>query len=163
MRIFLSLTPAYAVVPGHHGDAGAAHADVILPGAAYTEKDATYVNTEGRAQTTRRAVTPPGLARDDWKILRALSEFAGKPLPVEELEQVRQRLTALAPHLTRYDQIEPANFFKVAAALAVVGKADATMPLTPPQIQLKDFYMTDVISRASETMAKCVKASAVNK
>lgn len=60
--------------PGHHGDVGATMADVILPGAAYTEKYGTYVNTEGRAQQTRVAVTAPGIAREDWKILRAISE-----------------------------------------------------------------------------------------
>lgn len=74
----LSLLNAHSA--GSHGDAGAELADVVLPGAAYTEKEATYVNTEGRAQRTYNAITPPGMARDDWKILRALSEVAGRPL-----------------------------------------------------------------------------------
>lgn len=87
---------------GHHGDAGAAIADVILPGAAYTEKQATYVNTEGRAQQTLVAVTPPGLAREDWKILRALSEVLGKPLKYDTLDELRSRIEHISPHLTNY-------------------------------------------------------------
>ena len=91
---------------------------MILPGAAYTEKDATYVNTEGRSQSTRRAVTAPGIARDDWKIIRALSEVAGKTLPYDDIYEVRARLADVAPHLTRYDIKEGAGFTPVAAALA---------------------------------------------
>lgn len=87
---------------GHHGDAGAAIADIILPGAAYTEKQATYVNTEGRAQQTLVAVTPPGLAREDWKILRALSEVLGKPLKYDTLDELRSRIEKISPHLTNY-------------------------------------------------------------
>lgn len=87
---------------GHHGDAGAAIADIILPGAAYTEKQATYVNTEGRAQQTLVAVSPPGLAREDWKILRALSEVLGKPLKYDTLDELRSRIEKISPHLTNY-------------------------------------------------------------
>jgi NADH dehydrogenase/NADH:ubiquinone oxidoreductase subunit G len=72
--VFTKIWFTVFLLPGHHGDVGAPMADVILPGAAYTEKSATYVNTEGRAQQTKVAVTPPGLAREDWKIIRALSE-----------------------------------------------------------------------------------------
>ena len=152
---------AFVVYQGHHGDKGAQSADVILPGATYTEKDGTYVNTEGRAQTTRRAVTPPGLARDDWKILRALSEFAGRQLPYDTLADVRARLTEISPTLTRYDVIENANFTAVAASIAAQSKgAISSKPLDVPLINLQDYYMTDVISSASPTMAKCVKASA---
>lgn len=93
-------------IKGHHGDAGAAIADVILPGAAYTEKQATYVNTEGRAQQTLVAVTPPGLAREDWKIVRALSEVLGKPLKYDTLDELRSRLEKIAPHLTNYGKRE---------------------------------------------------------
>ena len=80
---------------GHHGDAGAHRADVILPGAAYTEKPGTYVNTEGRVQLGQRAAYPPGDAREDWAILRALSERLGKTLPYDTLDQVRARLVAV--------------------------------------------------------------------
>lgn len=91
-----------------------------MPGAAYTEKQATYVNTEGRAQQTLAAVTPPGQARVDWKIIRALSEVVGAKLPYDTLDQVRFRLEEVAPHLTRYGCAENANYFKQAAELAKV-------------------------------------------
>jgi len=151
---------AFVIYQGHHGDAGAAMADVILPGAAYTEKDATYVNTEGRAQLTRQAVTPPGMARNDWKVLRALSELLGQTLPYDKLQQVRQRMAEISPSLARVGDVEPANFFQqaVQASQAVKGSLKAE-PLSPPQKFLKDFYMTDSISRASPTMAKCVQAA----
>jgi len=152
---------AFVVYQGHHGDAGAAAADVILPGASYTEKDATYVNTEGRSQSTRRAVTPPGIAREDWKIVRALSEFAGRTLPYDSLPEVRQRLSQLSPTLTRYDAVEKANFTAVAASIAsqTKTKIDGKKPMNATQETLKDYYMTDVITKASPTMAKCVKAA----
>ncbi|XP_030888983.1 NADH-ubiquinone oxidoreductase 75 kDa subunit, mitochondrial [Leptonychotes weddellii] len=144
---------------GHHGDVGAPIADVILPGAAYTEKSATYVNTEGRAQQTKVAVTPPGLAREDWKILRALSEIAGMTLPYDTLDQVRNRLEEVSPNLVRYDDVEGANYFQQANELSkLVNQQLLADPLVPPQLTIKDFYMTDSISRASQTMAKCVKA-----
>jgi len=152
---------AFVVYQGHHGDKGAQSADVILPGATYTEKDGTYVNTEGRAQTTRRAVTPPGLARDDWKIIRAVSEFSGRQLPYNTLSEIRTRLTEISPTLTRYDVVESANFTAVAASIAAQTKgAISAQPLDVPLRELQDYYMTDVISSASPTMAKCVKASA---
>ncbi|XP_030637496.1 NADH-ubiquinone oxidoreductase 75 kDa subunit, mitochondrial [Chanos chanos] len=149
----------FIIYQGHHGDVGAPMADVILPGAAYTEKCGTYVNTEGRAQQTRVAVTAPGLAREDWKIIRAVSELAGVTLPYDTLDEVRDRLAEVAPNLVRYDDVEEANYFKQANELAM--SVDQTLladPLVPPQISVKDFYMTDSISRASQTMAKCVKA-----
>lgn len=102
----------FVIYQGHHGDAGAELADVVLPGAAYTEKQATYVNTEGRAQQTLMAVNPPGLAREDWKILRAISAIAGEPLPYDTLDQVRDRMEQIAPHLTRYGHLEENNFIK---------------------------------------------------
>ncbi|KAG7265451.1 hypothetical protein CRUP_002260 [Coryphaenoides rupestris] len=135
------------VYQGHHGDVGAPMADVILPGAAYTEKNATYVNTEGRSQQTRVAVTAPGAAREDWCIIRALSEA------------VRGRLAEVSPSLTRYDDVEGANYFAQANELAAaVDRTLLSGPLVPPQLTAKDFYMTDSISRSSQTMAKCVKA-----
>jgi len=151
---------AFIVYQGHHGDAGAVIADVILPGAAYTEKTATFVNMEGRAQETRRALAPPALARDDWKIIRALSEISGEALPYDTLEQVRNRMTDIAPHLTRYGDVETANFFAQSAQF-VEPAADAAAsgaPIAPSLSSLADFYMTDSISRASQTMARCVKS-----
>ncbi|CAG8725922.1 12698_t:CDS:2, partial [Acaulospora colombiana] len=97
---------AFVVYQGHHGDTGAHYADVILPGAAYTEKSATYVNTEGRPQLTRAAVPPPAAAREDWKIIRALSEVSGFTLPYDDVPSIRDRMSEIAPHLTRHDIIE---------------------------------------------------------
>jgi len=150
---------SFVIYQGSHGDFGASIADVVLPGAAYTEKTATYVNTEGRAQQTRTAVTAPGLARDDWKIIRALSEVAGCPLPYESLAGIRKRLAEVSPNLTQYGQLEEANYFKQALELSKLAKQPVSAsPLTPKLLALKDFYMTDAISRSSQTMAKCVKA-----
>jgi len=147
------------IYQGHHGDNGANIADVILPGAAYTEKTSTYVNMEGRAQETKRALTPPGLARDDWKIIRALSEVADKTLPYDNLTELRYRLIDVAPNLTRYGNIESANFFSQAAMLNKdIGAKLTSDVLTADICTLKDFYMTDSISKASQTMAKCVQA-----
>ncbi|XP_076008606.1 NADH-ubiquinone oxidoreductase 75 kDa subunit, mitochondrial isoform X2 [Genypterus blacodes] len=147
------------IYQGHHGDVGAPMADIILPGAAYTEKNGTYVNTEGRSQHTRVAVTPPGMAREDWKIIRAISELAGVPLPYDSVDEVRSRLAEISPNLVRYDDVEEANYFKQANELAqAVDQTLIAEPLVPPQLTVKDFYMTDSISRASQTMAKCVKA-----
>ncbi|XP_031707469.1 NADH-ubiquinone oxidoreductase 75 kDa subunit, mitochondrial-like [Anarrhichthys ocellatus] len=147
------------IYQGHHGDVGAPMADIILPGAAYTEKNATYVNTEGRSQHTRVAVTAPGMAREDWKIIRAVSELAGVTLHYDSLEEVRSRLAELSPNLVHYDDVEEANYFKQANELAQAVTQDLiATPLMPPQLTAKDFYMTDSISRASQTMAKCVKA-----
>ena len=100
---------AFVVYIGTHGDRGAHRADVILPGAAYTEKTGTYVNTEGRPQFAERAVFPPGDAREDWSILRALSEPLGARLPYDSLAQLRAALAAAYPHLVRFDQIAPAD------------------------------------------------------
>ncbi|KAM6978189.1 NADH-ubiquinone oxidoreductase 75 kDa subunit, mitochondrial-like [Tautogolabrus adspersus] len=150
---------SFIIYQGHHGDVGATMADIILPGAAYTEKCSTYVNTEGRAQQTKVAVTPPGMAREDWKIIRSISELAGVKLPYDSLEEVRDRLAEVSPNLVRYDDVEEANYFKQANELSkAVNQAVLSEPLVPPQLTVKDFYMTDPISRASQTMAKCVKA-----
>ncbi|XP_039613802.1 NADH-ubiquinone oxidoreductase 75 kDa subunit, mitochondrial [Polypterus senegalus] len=150
----------FVIYQGHHGDAGAPMADVVLPGAAYTEKNGTYVNTEGRAQQTRLAVTPPGIARDDWKIIRAISEVAGVLLPYDTLEDVRNRLAEVSPNLVRYNDVENCNYFKQALELSQsVNQKLLPSPLVPTQLTIRDFFMTDPISRASQTMAKCVKAA----
>ncbi|XP_034742337.1 NADH-ubiquinone oxidoreductase 75 kDa subunit, mitochondrial-like isoform X1 [Etheostoma cragini] len=150
---------SFIIYQGHHGDVGAPMADILLPGAAYTEKCSTYVNTEGRAQQTKVAVTAPGMAREDWKIIRAISELAGVTLPYNTLDEVRDRLAEVSPNLLRYDDIEEANYFKQANELSkTVNQAVLSGSLVPLQLTVTDFYMTDPISRASQTMAKCVKA-----
>ncbi|KAG8246551.1 NADH-ubiquinone oxidoreductase 75 kDa subunit, mitochondrial [Homalodisca vitripennis] len=149
----------FIVYQGHHGDFGASIADAVLPGAAYTEKQASYVNTEGRAQQTLVAVTPPGMAREDWKIIRALSEIIGCKLPYDTLNEVRGRLEEVSPNLTRYGDAENANYFAQASELAKLANVKLdSKPLDVKQKELEDFYMTDPISRASSTMAKCVQA-----
>jgi NADH-quinone oxidoreductase subunit G len=144
------LGKAFVVYQGHHGDRGAHRADVILPGAAYTEKNATYVNTEGRAQRARIANFPPGEAREDWKILRALSERVGRKLPYDTIAQLRQRLAASSEVFARVDELVPAAW----GAFGAAGPVDAT-PFRSP---VSNFHMTCAISRVSETMAKCVAA-----
>jgi len=140
---------AFVVYQGHHGDAGAHRADVILPGAAYTEKNATYVNTEGRAQLARLAVFPPGEAREDWKIVRALAEALGKTLPYDSLGQVRRRLAEATPVFRAIDAVVPAQPAPFAAT-GTIGDAPFVMPID-------NYYMTDAISRVSPTMAKCTE------
>lgn len=97
---------AFVIYQGSHGDAGASRADLILPGAAYTEKPATYVNTEGRPQMAHPAVTPLGNAREDWKIVRAVSEVAGVKLPYDSLKGVRARLAQVSPTFSRVDEVQ---------------------------------------------------------
>eukprot|EP00887_Chlorella_sp_A99_P004651 scaffold4.g4651.t1 len=156
---------AFVVFQGHHGERGAARADVVLPGCAYTEKFGTYVNFEGRAQSTKTATPSIGDARDDWKIIRALSEarsrcsVLGMSLPYSSLGEVRARLAEVAPHLGRPEAVEPplwlnGEYAKAFAERAAKGKVSAE-PLASGVAQ---FYQTDAISRASRTMAACVRA-----
>jgi NADH-quinone oxidoreductase subunit G len=142
------LGKAFVIYQGHHGDAGAHRADVILPGAAYTEKPGIYVNTEGRVQVGRRAGYPPGDAREDWAILRALSERLGKTLPYDTLHQVRARLVAVNKVFAAIDQQAPGPW----------GPAGTPGETTdaPLKSSVASFYMTCPISRASKTMADCV-------
>jgi NADH-quinone oxidoreductase subunit G len=142
---------AFVVYIGSHGDRGAHRADVILPGAAYTEKSGLYVNTEGRVQMGLRAAFPPGEAREDWAILRALSEALGAKLPYDSLAALRRALFAAHPHLHRLDHIEPGNPADIARLAALGGTADKT-PFRSP---IADFYLTNPIARASATMAEC--------
>jgi NADH-quinone oxidoreductase subunit G len=135
------------VYQGHHGDRGARRADVVLPGAAYTEKDGTYVNTEGRVQLGHAAVFPPGEAREDWKILRALSGAIGRLLPFDTLGELRRRLSQAYPILGVADRVTRTAWEPFGTA----GPIGAT-PFTYP---IKDFYRTDPMSRASDTMARC--------
>ena len=142
-----NLGSAFVIYQGHHGDRGARRADVVLPGAAYTEKDGTYVNTEGRAQSGRRAVFPPGEAREDWKILRALSGNLGRPLPFDTLRELRCRMWEAHPVLAESDLVSRAPWGEF-------GKGGPVDP-APFIYPIEDFYRTDPISRASETMARC--------
>eukprot|EP00218_Dolichomastix_sp_CCMP3274_P015757 CAMPEP_0170143146 /NCGR_PEP_ID=MMETSP0033_2-20121228/9449_1 /TAXON_ID=195969 /ORGANISM="Dolichomastix tenuilepis, Strain CCMP3274" /LENGTH=709 /DNA_ID=CAMNT_0010379573 /DNA_START=28 /DNA_END=2157 /DNA_ORIENTATION=- len=152
---------AFVVYQGSHGDAGASRADVVLPGAAYTEKPGTYVNTEGRAQRAIAAVAPLGSAREDWKIVRALSEFAGATLPYDTIDAVRARLAEVAPHFAKVDEVEPAIWLN-GATLAHKAKAKAGKGAPELTSSVANFYQTDVISRASVAMARATAAKATN-
>lgn len=139
------------VYQGHHGDMGAQIADVILPGAAYTEKSGTYINIEGRVQRGEMALFPPHLAKEDWKIIRAISGAIGKALPYNSLEELRYALTEKYPHLGHIDQFAQHKWQKIHIA-------SSSRILDKPFLNvIQNYYMTDVISRASLTMAKCTK------
>lgn len=145
---------AFVVYVGHHGDLGASLADVILPGTAYTEKSATYVNTEGRSQMTTAATGPVGSAREDWTIFKALSEYLGVGLPYEDDRALRSRIETIAPHLLRIESVEPVSPAFAKLGLEFIPSAKPTgSKLENP---IKNFYFTDVISRNSKTMAQCV-------
>ncbi|MFA6265374.1 MAG: NADH-quinone oxidoreductase subunit NuoG [Pseudolabrys sp.] len=143
---------AFVVYIGTHGDRGAHRADVILPGAAYTEKSATYVNTEGRVQMTNRAAFPPGDAREDWAIIRALSETLGCKLPYDSLPALRQAMYAAHAHLQRIDQIAPGAAADVEKLASLTGGAPEKSAMVSP---VSDFYFTNPIARASAVMAEC--------
>jgi NADH-quinone oxidoreductase subunit G len=139
----------FVIYQGHHGDRGAARADVILPGAAYTEKDGTYVNTEGRVQRSFLALQPQGDAREDWRIIRAFSATIGHALPYDHLDKLRERLARANPVFGR-------------VGLARFGANDLTGPagsgglgVAPFAYAVADYYQTNPISRASATMAEC--------
>ena len=139
------LNGAYKVYIGHHGDNGARQADLVLPGATYAEKHGTYVNTEGRVQRGEKAAFPPGEAREDWTILRAVSELAGKTLPFDNFGQLRQQMVSEYPELGRDGLID--------------------LPWSPPKLNAKaegpirypiaDFFLTNAICRNSPTMQRC--------
>merc|ERR1711970_32064 len=149
----------FVIYQGHHGDAGAAIADCILPGAAYTEKQGTYVNMEGRAQQTFAALTPPGEAREDWKIIRVISEVIDEKLPYDKIHELRGRMAEVCPALVRYGTSESANFFAQSVSMSKSVKSQlAADNLDVSKKVLEDFYQTDSISRASPTMAKAVTA-----
>jgi NADH-quinone oxidoreductase subunit G len=137
---------SFKVYVGHHGDNGTHHADVILPGAAYSEKSGTYVNLEGRVQRGERAVFPPGDAREDWAIFRALSDVLSKRLPFDSIEQLRAEMVKAVPALGQ-------------EGLADYGWSEPELPTavsgTIADYPIKDFYLTNAICRASETMQRC--------
>ena len=142
---------AFVVYIGSHGDHGAHRADVILPGAAYPEKTGTYVNTEGRPQFAERATFAPGDAREDWAILRALSEQLGAKLPFDSLSQLRTALYAAYPLMASLDTITHAD----AGDIAKLGARPSVLDKAPFVAAFDDFYLTNPIARASKTMAEC--------
>ena len=143
---------AFVVFQGSHGDKGAHLADVILPGAAYTEKHALWVNTEGRVQEGKAASFPPGEAREDWKIIRALSAAVGKSLPYDNLAELRSQLMNEHPHLGAIDQITPGD---IADVQSLATKPVASVSGDAFTLPIEDYYLTNPIARASETMAEC--------
>jgi len=136
----------FKVFVGHHGDTGANHADVILPGATYAEKSGTWVNLEGRVQRGERAVFPPGDAREDWSIFRALSDVLGHKLPFDSLAGLREEMYAEVPAL-REQGLVSFNWNPPALDAAASGTLDG--------YPIKDFYLTNAICRASPTMQRC--------
>ena len=152
-EIDLSASDAFTVYLGSHGDRGAAKADVILPGAAYTEKSGIYVNTEGRVQLGSRAVFPKGQAKEDWAILRALSEHLGAKLPYDSLDQLRAKLMADHPTFGQVDYVA-GHATACDFDISKVGEA-GDLPTAPFKSPIEDFYMTNPIARASVVMAEC--------
>ena len=142
---------AFVVYIGTHGDAGAHRANVILPGAAYTEKSGTYVNTEGRVQQTNRAGFAPGEAKEDWAIIRALSDVLGKKLPFDSLAALRRKLYDEHAHLGRIDEVAAADAGDLAKVARLGGRLNKGVFTSP----VKDFYLTNPIARASAVMAEC--------
>ncbi|MGH1398368.1 MAG: NADH-quinone oxidoreductase subunit NuoG [Alphaproteobacteria bacterium] len=138
----------FTIYQGHHGDHGAARADVVLPGAAYTEKDALYVNTEGRVQAAKRAVFPPGEAKEDWKILRALSERVGDTLPYDTLLQLRKRINKIDKAFGKIDEIAPVEWSKF-------GDSKGKVLAKKFENSVSHYYLTNAIARASDTMRDC--------
>ena len=143
------LGTAFVVYQGSHGDRGAERADVILPGAAYTEKGATYVNTEGRVQQTTKAAFSPGSAKEDWTILRALSARAGKTLPYDTLKDLRAAMYKAAPQLAEIDAVET----RAVSGLETLAKLSGQPTATAFASAIEDFYLTNAVARASAVMA----------
>lgn len=141
---------AFVVYQGHHGDRGVYRANVILPASAFTEKEGTYVNTEGCAQTTIPAVPTVGDARDDWKIIRALSEVSGVRLPYDTLSAIQARIKTVAPNILQIDEREPAAF-----SYSLKSVTNQKVTNAPFGTSVENFYMTDAITRASKIMAQC--------
>jgi len=142
---------AFVIYVGTHGDRGAMRADVVLPGAAYPEKSGTYVNTEGRVQMATRASFPPGDAREDWAIFRALSDMLGKKLPYDSLAALRSALYAALPHMQRVGEVAPG----AAADLRKLASRGGSADKTPFRSSVDDFYFTNPIARCSAVMAEC--------
>ncbi|GGX57528.1 NADH-quinone oxidoreductase [Litorimonas cladophorae] len=144
------LKDAFVIYQGHHGDNGAHVADVILPGAAYTEKSGLYVNMEGRVQLSSRAVAPKGEAKEDWAIIRALSAKMNRVLPYDSLEALRVKLMDDCPSFLSIDSAPSLEAFDP-TTLGKAGELSTDMLKNP----IADFYMTNPIARASNVMAEC--------
>jgi NADH dehydrogenase (ubiquinone) Fe-S protein 1 len=138
---------AFVVYQGHHGDRGAQIADVVLPGASYVEKSGTYLNTEGRVQVTRNAIALLGASREDWKIIRAVSEYLGAPLPYDDIEALRDRMEEISPAMRRYDVVEPTGVPALSKVQLVDQNKGAKISGEPFKKVIEDFYFTDPISR----------------
>jgi len=171
---------AFVVYQGHHGDKGAQIADVVLPGTSYVEKSGTYVNTEGRVQMGRIATSLLGASREDWKIIRAASEYVGAPLPYDDVEALRDRMEEISPTLRRYDIVEPTSVGALTKVQLVDANKGAQASGAPLKKVIENFYLTDSISRrfvpfvsshkfifyeanilrSSPTMARCSAAKA---
>jgi NADH dehydrogenase (ubiquinone) Fe-S protein 1 len=147
---------AFVVYQGHHGDRGAQIADVVLPGAAYTEKAGTYVNTEGRVQMTRAATSLPGAARTDWKIIRAVSEFLGAPLPYDDVAALRDRMFEISPTLASYDVVEPVALKQLSKVQLVDHNKGSKPSGEALKKVIENFYFTDVISRRYEQIPNSI-------
>jgi NADH dehydrogenase (ubiquinone) Fe-S protein 1 len=133
---------SFVIYQGTHGDFGANRANLILPGATYLEKSATYVSTEGRVNTTRVSCVPPYLAREDWEIIRALSEYLGTGLPYDDLYDLRNRICELAPHLVKYDYLEPHGFENLILKLYENEKLNINLNSFTDNIDVK-FFLTN--------------------
>jgi NADH-quinone oxidoreductase subunit G len=142
---------SFLIYQGHHGDTGASYANVILPACAYSEKNATYVNTEGRAQRTQKAANPPGHAKDDWKLIRALSEYLDAPLPYNTLEQVQTALQGVHPCFEFIGSVRSNVFEKITRF------DPETLSQKPLDIVHTPYYMSNVICKNSQTMAACMR------
>ncbi|MBT8472717.1 MAG: molybdopterin-dependent oxidoreductase, partial [Marinicaulis sp.] len=149
------LNAAFVIYQGHHGDAGARFADVIFPSAAYTEQNGIYVNTEGRAQLANRAVNPPGMAREDWAILRAFSDYIDRSLPYDDLAALRAAMFEDAPTMGQLNHVTASNDFSINANETTAGEVSSDLLVSA----IGDYYMTNAIARASQTMAECSQAA----
>ncbi|KAI9603375.1 hypothetical protein KEM48_001355 [Puccinia striiformis f. sp. tritici PST-130] len=154
---------AFVVYQGHHGDLGASYADVCLPGTAYTEKSATWVNTEGRSQMGRTAVSSPGSSREDWKIIRAISEVLNVSLPYDDPIQIRNRMWEVCPSLIRYDELVSSStsleaIQSISSSSSTIRSKSSALKTEALGLPIHDFYFIDPISRASITTAQCSKA-----
>jgi len=144
------LKSSFVVYQGHHGDVGASYADIILPSPAYTEQDGIYVNLEGRPQYAIGSVAPVGQAQEDWLIIKNLADNLGIDLGIHSLTAVRERLVTDFPIFTNIGSITKNNFTKFISMGRLLKEDIITKPI--------NYYMTDSISRASVTMAKCLEA-----
>ena len=155
-------TDAFVVYQGHHGDFGASIADIILPGQNYTEKAATFINTEGRAQQTYTAVSGPSGTREDWKIVRALAEVSGIKLPFDDINQLHESMSKMSKNLVNIDELNRTEVSKIQQGLDEF-KNIADKPVgSSLGTSIKDFYLTNAITRSSPTMAKCSTVYLVN-